>query len=75
MENYTPPSLDIHEVPLYCFRFKKQETLLDNDNVEFNIEDLSELNTKELLDNLQSILDALKDGKFDKKVWNTFYRR
>ena len=75
MENYTPPSLDIHEAPLYCFRFKKQETLLDNDNVEFNVEDLSELNTRELLDNLQSILDALKDGKFDRKVWNKFHRR
>ncbi len=75
MENYTPPSLDIHEAPLYCFRFKKQETLLDNDNVEFNVEDLSELNTRELLDNLQSILNALRDGKFDRKVWNTFHRR
>lgn len=75
MDGYTRPSLDVHEAPLYCFRFKKQETLIDNDNTRFNIEDLSELDTQELLDNLHSILDDLRFGKFGKKYWNKFYRR
>ncbi len=75
MEGYIRPSLDVHEAPLYCFRFKKQENLIDNDNTRFNIEDLSELDTQELLDNLQSILDTLRGGKFYKKFWNKFFHR
>ncbi len=69
MGTYIRPSLDICEVPLYCFRFKKQENLIDNDIVGFNITDLKELNTQELLDNLQSVLKTLKTGKFDSKFW------
>lgn len=73
MTGYSSPSLDICDSKLYCFRFKKQETLIDNDNVRLNAEGLKELDTQQLLIALQNILNWLEnEEEFEVKFWNEF---
>lgn len=70
MVGYTRPSLDICESKLYCFRFKKQETLIDNDTGKLNVEDLKELDTQQLLTDLKNILNNLEnEEEFSDKYW------